>query len=163
MKTWTFSWLILCLASWLVVQGGPSAADEPSSGDPDHWAWQPPVRPQLPNVHDAAWPRNPTDRFVLARLGQQGLAPSAGTDRRTLIRRLSFDLWGLPPRPQDIAAFVADDSPHAYERLVDRWLASPHYGERWARHWLDVVRYGESDGFQHDWLRQPLAVPHRHG
>ena len=151
---WTrASCLVLCLASWVSVQGGPTAADESSSGDSDHWAWQPLVRPPLPKVPDAAWPRNPTDRFVLARLGQQGLAPSAATDRRTLIRRLSFDLWGLPPRPQDIAAFVADDSPHAYERLVDRILASPHYGERWARHWLDVVRYGESDGFQHDWLR----------
>ena len=123
---WTrASCLVLCLASWVSVQGGPTAADESSSGDSDHWAWQPLVRPPLPKVPDAAWPRNPTDRFVLARPGQQGLAPSTATDRRTLIRRLSFDLWGLPPRPQDIAAFVADDSPHAYERLVDRILASP--------------------------------------
>ena len=144
---------VLCLASWLVVQGGAVAASKPANGDPEHWSWQPLERPQLPRVADAAWPRNPVDRFVLAQLEQQGTEPSREADRRTLIRRLTFDLWGLPPRPADVDAFVADVAPQAYGRLVNRLLASPRYGERWARHWLDVVRYGESDGFQHDWLR----------
>ena len=155
LRHWVFrhSSFLLYLASWLVVQVGASAASEPSSGDPEHWSWQPLERPRLPRVADAAWPRNSVDRFVLAQLEQQGLEPSRKADRRTLTRRLTFDLWGLPPRPADIEAFVADDAPRAYGRLVNRLLASPHYGERWARHWLDVVRFGESDGFQHDWLR----------
>jgi hypothetical protein len=126
----------------------------------DWWSLQPlaPVSP--PAVRDTTWPLNPVDQFVLARLEAHGLAPAPPADRRTLIRRLTFDLLGLPPTPAEVGAFVADAAPDAYERLVDRLLASPHYGERWARHWLDVVRFGESHGFEHDELR-PHAWPYR--
>ena len=101
----------------------------------------------------AAGPRNDIDRFVLARLEARGLHPAPEADRRTLIRRLSFDLIGLPPEPGDVERFVADTAADAYERLVDRLLASPHYGERWGRHWLDVVRFGESEGFERNHVR----------
>ena len=120
----------------------------------DHWAFQAPKRPALPEVHNAAWVRNPIDRFILARLEQQKIAPSPEADRYTLIRRLSLDLIGLPPTPQEIAAFLSDTSPDAYEKVVDRLLASPHYGERWGRHWLDLARYADSDGYTIDGPRQ---------
>ena len=95
-----------------------------------HWAFRPPVRPPIPPVKDAKWPRNDLDRFVLARLEKEGLAPSPEADRTTLIRRLSFDLIGLPPTPEEVDAFLNDKSPDAYEKVVDRLLASPHYGEK---------------------------------
>ena len=114
----------------------------------DWWSLKPLRRPVSPKGGDAAWPINPIDRFVLERLDAAGLKPSAEADRRTLIRRLSLDLLGLPPTWEEVDAFVRDERPDAYERLVDRLLASPHYGERWAQHWLDVVRYGESGGFE---------------
>jgi hypothetical protein len=126
----------------------------------DWWALQPVRRPAAPPVHDAAWVRNPVDAFVLSRLEVNGLHPAAEADRRTLIRRLSFDLLGLPPDPEEVEAFLRDDAPGAYERLVERCLASPQYGVRWARHWLDVVRFGESNGFEYDELR-PNAWPYR--
>ena len=99
----------------------------------------------------AGWPRNPIDRFVLAAMERRGLSPCAEADRRTLIRRLSFDLSGLPPEPAEVKAFLADTSANAYERLVDRLLASPRYGERWARHWLDLVRFAETAGHEYDY------------
>ncbi len=114
------------------------------------WSLQPLKRPPLPKLDNAAWARTPIDYFVLAKLREKTLGPSREADRRTLIRRLTFDLHGLPPTPEEVAAFVKDQEPRAYERLVDRLLASPHYGERWARHWLDVVHYGESNGFGMD-------------
>ncbi len=120
---------------------------------PDHWAFKSPTRPALPAVKDGAWTRNPIDRFVLARLEAEGLKPSPEADRTTLIRRLSLDLVGLPPTPEEVDAFVADTSPDAYERLVDRLLASPHYGERWGQHWLDAARYADTDGFEKDKAR----------
>jgi hypothetical protein len=119
----------------------------------DWWALQPVRPPALPKVKDAAWVANPIDAFILAGLEAKGLTHSPMAERRALIRRLSFDLLGLPPSPEDVAAFVADKSPDAYQKLVDRYLASPHYGERWGRHWLDVVRFGESQGFERDKLR----------
>jgi hypothetical protein len=119
----------------------------------DWWALQPVARPALPQVRAADWPQNPIDVFVAAQLDTQQLHPSPQAERRVLIRRLSFDLLGLPPAPAHVDAFVEDDSPDAYEKLVDRLLASPHYGERWARHWLDVIRFGESQGFERDKLR----------
>ncbi|HEY1599967.1 MAG TPA: DUF1553 domain-containing protein, partial [Pirellulales bacterium] len=129
-------------------------------GGYDWWSLQP-VRPtEPPAVHEQSWPRGPLDRFVLARLEGAGLKPSPEADRRTLIRRLSFDLTGLPPVPNDVAAFVADQDPQAYKRLVDRLLASPQYGERWARHWLDLARFGESNGFEYDEPRRN-AWPYR--
>jgi mono/diheme cytochrome c family protein len=127
---------------------------------PTHWAYVKPVRPQLPVVKDAAWVRNPVDRFILARLEKEGLKPSHEASKETLIRRLSLDLIGLPPTPAEVDAFVADTRPDAYERLVDRLFASPHYGERWATPWLDLARYGDSDGWTQDHQR-PSAWPYR--
>lgn len=115
-----------------------------------HWAFLPPKRPATPAVQLASWPRNPVDRFILARLEKEGLKPSPEADRITLMRRLYLDLTGLPPAPEDVDAFLADKRPDAYERLVDQLLASPHYGERWGRHWLDAARYADSDGFEKD-------------
>jgi mono/diheme cytochrome c family protein len=115
-----------------------------------HWAFVPPARPELPSVKNAAWIRNPIDRFILARLEKEGITPSPEADRAALIRRLSLDLTGLPPSIQEVDDFVGDSRPDAYERLVDRLLASPHYGERWARHWLDMARYADSNGYSID-------------
>jgi mono/diheme cytochrome c family protein len=124
------------------------------------WSLQPlrPVEP--PAVNDASWPANPIDRFILQRLEKAGLRPSPPADRRTLIRRLAFDLAGLPPTPEEVEAFLSDSDVRAYEKLVDRLLDSPHYGERWARRWLDVVRYGESQGFERNKFR-PSAWKYR--
>jgi hypothetical protein len=115
-----------------------------------HWSFIPPRKPALPVVQDNTWPRNPIDTFVLERLERDGLKPSPEADRRTLIRRVSFDLTGLPPSPADIDAFLRDASPNAYEKLVDRLLASPHYGERMAMRWLDAARYADTNGYQTD-------------
>jgi mono/diheme cytochrome c family protein len=119
----------------------------------DHWAFKPVVRPPVPEVVNQTWVRNPIDAFVLARLEKQSLHPSPEADRVTLIRRLSFDLLGLPPSMADIDAFVADADPDACDRLVDKLLSSPHYGERWGRHWLDLARYADSNGFTRDFAR----------
>ncbi len=110
-------------------------------------------------MKDTHWPRNAIDRFILARLEEEGLAPSPAADRDTLIRRLSLDLVGLPPTPEEVDAFVADRSPDAYEKLVDRLLASPHYGERWARRWLDLARYADTNGYEKDRTALDLALP----
>ena len=115
-----------------------------------HWAWQPVRSVSPPPVNDATWPLHPMDRFILARLEQEGLEPAPAADRHTLIRRLSYDLRGLPPLPGEVQAFVADPSPRAYEALVDDYLDSPHFGEHWARHWMDLVRYSESHGSEGD-------------
>jgi hypothetical protein len=128
-----------CMA--LAVPG--ASADETQL----HWAFQPVRRPALPAVRNAAWPRTSVDRFILARLEAKGLSPSPPADRRTLIRRATFDLLGLPPTPEEIAAFEADSSPDAWDRVIDRLLASPHYGERAARHWLDVARFADTKGY----------------
>jgi mono/diheme cytochrome c family protein len=115
-----------------------------------HWAFVPPSRPPLPDVEREAWPRNASDHFVLRRLEEQGLEPSPEADRYTLVRRVYLDLIGLPPTPEEADAFVRDDDPQAYDRLVDRLLASPHYGERWARLWLDLARYADTNGYEKD-------------
>jgi hypothetical protein len=107
------------------------------------WSFQPIADPPVPAPSEQAWPRTSIDQFVLARLEAAGLAPSKPADKRTLIRRATFDLIGLPPTPEEVGAFLSDDAPNAFARVIDRLLASPHYGERWARHWLDVARYGE--------------------
>jgi hypothetical protein len=127
---------------------------------PDWWSLQPVRKAPLPKVSRPGWLRTPIDAFVLARLEQQHLDPAVEADRRTLIRRATFDLLGLPPTPEEIQAFVTDGDPQAYEKLIDRLLASPHYGERWARHWLDVVRFAESHGYETNELR-PNAWPYR--
>jgi hypothetical protein len=124
----------------------PSRAQEHSAGYDwekwrEFWAFKPVVKREVPKTSDPSWVRTPVDAFVLARLEKEGLKPAPEADKDTLIRRLTFDLTGLPPTPEEIRAFRADKSPHAYEKLVERLLASPHYGERWGRHWLDVARY----------------------
>lgn len=128
------------LERW-IAEGAPYAA---------HWAFVAPKRPQEPKVKQADWVRTPIDRFVLAKLEAEGLAPSPEADRAALIKRLASDLTGLPPTPEEVDAFVADADPQAYEKLVDRLLASPHYGERMALDWLDAARYADSNGFQQD-------------
>ena len=115
-----------------------------------HWAFETPRRPELPEVDQAGWIRQPIDRFVLARLEVEGMSPSPEAERTVLIKRLSIDLIGLPPTPEEVQQFVTDPDPLAYERLVDRLLASPHYGERMAIGWLDAARYADSNGFQQD-------------
>ncbi|GAB4134869.1 MAG: PSD1 and planctomycete cytochrome C domain-containing protein [Planctomycetaceae bacterium] len=119
------------------------------------WSFQTPKRPALPNVRNRKWVRTPIDTFILSRLEAQGLKPAPEADRRTLIRRLTFDLTGLPPTVEEIREFLSDKRPDAYERLVDRLLASPLYGERWGRHWLDVARYADSNG-----MDENLAFAH---
>ncbi|MEX2168586.1 MAG: PSD1 and planctomycete cytochrome C domain-containing protein [Pirellulales bacterium] len=123
------------------------------------WSLKPLQRPAVPEI-DSDWPRTPVDQFALQKMHELKLTPSPEADRRTLIRRLTFDLWGLPPTPEEVADFVADTNLDAYERLVDRLLASPRYGERWGRHWLDVVHFGESHGYDKDKTR-PNAWPYR--
>ena len=112
-----------------------------------HWAFQPVREPSLPEVKKSDWVQSPIDQFILAKLESAGLQPSPAADRRTLIRRASFDLTGLPPTPEETAAFLADESPDAYARLIDRLLDSPHYGERWGRYWLDIARYADTKGY----------------
>jgi hypothetical protein len=140
------------IASW-IDQGARTARPEPESlpsgetfteEERSHWSFQPIVRPAIPT---AASTHAPIDAFVIARLQSRGLRPSPEADRATLIRRLSFDLLGLPPAPERVEQFVADSSPEAYDRLVDEFLDSPAYGERWARHWLDIAGYADSDGY----------------
>lgn len=116
----------------------------------DHWAWKPPVRPELPVVRRADRVRSPVDRFIVARLEREGLNLSPEADRVTLLRRLHLDLTGLPPTPSDVDHFLADKTPEAWDRVVSSLLASPHHGERWGRHWLDAARYADSDGFEKD-------------
>jgi len=137
------------LVRWVEL-GAPWPADSspPSkSAAEDHWAFQPIREPALPEVVQADWCRTPVDRFILARLEASALAPSPRADRRTLIRRVTFDVTGLPPTPAEVDEFVRNDSPDAYERLVDRLLASPRHGEHWGRHWLDVARYSDTKGY----------------
>lgn len=130
----------------------PQTGEEAPLVDPrlDHWAWKPLQQPAVNSTSDSKWPRNEIDRFILAKLEERQLTPSAEADRRTLIRRLSFDLLGLPPTADEIDQFAASEHPQAYEQLVDRYLQSPRYGERWARHWLDVVHYGDTHGYDKD-------------
>jgi hypothetical protein len=133
---------------------GPDSTEPIASGKQlKHWAYMKPMRPVVPVVKDAAWPRNPIDNFILARLEKEGLKPEPEADKATLIRRVYLDLVGLPPSPQEVDAFVADTSPDAYDKVVDRLLASPHYGERWARPWLDLARYADTNGYEKDGQR----------
>jgi len=149
------------LRAW--IDQGASWGDDGEAGaaGPRHWSLAPIADPPLPAVANEAWCRNAIDHFILARLEQEGMAPSPEADRATLIRRLYLDLLGLPPEPEAVDAFLADERPDAYEQLVERLLASPHYGERWARHWLDQARYADSDGYEKDTGR-PHAWRYRH-
>jgi hypothetical protein len=138
----------------------PVAVVASGRAGPDWWSLQPLRRPLPPAVKSSSSLRNPVDAFVLAKLEEKGLTFAPVADRNTLIRRVTFDLIGLPPTTEEVEAFVLDRSPDAYERLVDRLLSSPHYGERWGRHWLDVVRFAESHGYEMNTLR-PTAWPYR--
>ena len=139
------------LEKW-VKMGAPdprtATADQRKWSDKktNHWAWQPVKHVPIPQVSDSDWCQTPVDNFILAKLDENGLKPNPQADKRTLIRRASFDLIGLPPTPEEVQAFVNDNSPKAFAKVVDRLLASPHYGERWARHWLDVARYSDTKG-----------------
>ncbi len=142
---------IALLKRWIDEGARPPASETvQTSTKSKHWSFQPIKRPTLPTVKDERWVRNPIDRFILARLEKEQVRPSPEADRATLIRRVSLDLLGLPPTPAEVDAFVNDPRPGAYDRLVDRLLASPHYGERWGRHWLDLARYADSHGFTID-------------
>ena len=121
-----------------------------SETEKSYWAFQPVKKPITPTVKQRSWVKTPIDAFVLKELEAKEIAPAAAADKITLLRRATFDLTGLPPTPEEVAAFVADRSPKAFEKVVDRLLASPHYGEKWARHWLDLARYADSDGFKAD-------------
>ncbi|MGI9471391.1 MAG: DUF1549 domain-containing protein, partial [Rubripirellula sp.] len=153
---------IRSISNWI-----DSGADWPTSlrlqatrvTDTDWWSFKPVTRPKVPRIQDD-WIRTPIDAFVLRTLQRHELQHSQDADRRSLIRRLSHDLLGLPPTPAQVDAFVSDQREDAYESLVDRLLESPHYGERWARHWLDVVKYADTCGYDKDKLR-PNAWPYR--
>ena len=141
--------LLACAGAFTTAAG----ADNPAAPTPPpttHWAFVKPARPAEPAVADAAWVRNPIDRFVLHRIEAAGLRPSPEAAKETLLRRLSLDLTGLPPTVAEIDVFLADAAPDAYEKQVERLLASPHYGERWGRHWLDAARYADSNGYSQD-------------
>ncbi|MCC6671306.1 MAG: PSD1 domain-containing protein [Planctomycetes bacterium] len=142
---------IATLRSW-IAQGAPWTDDAGDAGDADarHWAYRPIPRVAAPVPGVPNWPRNPLDHFILARLHAEGLAPSPEADRLAWLRRVTLDLTGLPPTPEEATAFAADPGPQAYEAVVDRLLASPHYGERWARIWLDLARYADSSGYERD-------------
>lgn len=149
-------------AAWAEVAAAASAPERPdlykgrpiTAAERNYWAFRKPVKLAVPAVKAAAWVKNPIDAFVLAKLEAQGLQPSPPADKRTLLRRVTFDLTGLPPTPEEIKAFLANAAPDAYEKVVKRLLASPRYGERWAQHWLDEVRFGETNGYELDAERE---------
>jgi hypothetical protein len=142
---------IAILRAW-IDEGAvwPDSAAAPVKDSKDHWAFKAPERPAIPATAEQSWPRGEIDRFILARLEKEGLRPSPEADKATLLRRLSLDLIGLPPTIAELDSFLADQGSDAYEKQVERLLASPHYGERWGRHWLDAARYADSDGFEKD-------------
>jgi mono/diheme cytochrome c family protein len=158
---------VAVVGRWIAAGAGtarPEPSDAVSRITPEEqsfWCFQPVRRPAVPAVRHADRVRTPVDAFLLARLEEKGLSFAPDADRRTLIRRLTFDLTGLPPTPEEVDAFLADPAPDAYERLVDRLLASPHYGERWGRHWLDVAGYADSEGYSPDDAVRPHAYKYR--
>ena len=145
------------LASLLLAALGAQA---PGGADSEWWAYRPLRRPAVPEVRDASWVRTPIDAFILAELERRGLSPAPPADRHALLRRVTYDLTGLPPTREEVEAFVSDTSSDAYQRVVDRLLNSPQYGVKWAQHWLDVVRYAETDGYERD-SRKPEVWRYR--
>jgi hypothetical protein len=133
-------------APWSEMGAAPLRGGGITTQDRDFWSFRPVTKPTVPTVHDSTWPRNEIDTFILARLESDGVIPAPSADKRTLIRRATLDLIGLPPTVDEVNAFLVDDAPDAFAKVVDRLLASPHYGERWGRHWLDVVRYADTGG-----------------
>jgi mono/diheme cytochrome c family protein len=164
---------IAALTRW-IQQGAPwpqakveariapkTASFKITAKDRAFWSFQPIADPVVPRVQEPSWPRGAIDHFVLARLEAKQLRPVEFADRRTLIRRATFDLIGLPPTPEEVESFVSDPSPEAFAKVVDRLLASPHYGERWARHWLDVARYGEDQAHTFQARKYPQGFRYR--
>lgn len=152
MYRWLITVCLIALPSAAVAE--ETIVEAPiTAADREHWAFRPLSTPALPVVKQPAWIRTPVDAFILAKLESLGLTGGRPADKALLLRRLSFDLTGLPPTPEELAAFLGDNRPDAYEQLVERLLASPSYGERWAQHWLDLARYADSDGFEHDKIR----------
>ena len=141
---------IAVLRDWINAGAPWDSTPQTTSAEQQWWSFQEPARPPVPAVKNAAWVRNPIDAFILAKLDENGLQPAPPADRRTLVRRAYFDLHGLPPTPEQVEEFVGDRSSDAYEKLIDRLLASPRYGERWGRYWLDLVRYADTSGFETD-------------
>src|SRR5262249_55757173 len=142
---------LLAFVGLVGLIGDWSGLARAGAGEDSSWALRPP-RPAAPlTPRDTAWLRTPVDAFVRQTLEKNDLMPAPPADRLALLRRVHFDLIGLPPSPEDAERFLRDERPDAYERLVDRLLASPHYGERWGRHWLDVVRYADTGGFEADY------------
>jgi Protein of unknown function (DUF1553)/Protein of unknown function (DUF1549) len=166
---WVLCLLLVCRWSVPASEKEKAAATAPASeaakpalslrpeshapGDRTRWAYQSPKRSEVPNVQNPGWIKTPVDAFILARLDKEGLSPAAPADRALLLRRVYFDLTGLPPLPEEVDAFVKDTDPKAYEKVVESLLSSPRYGERWGQHWLDVVRYADTDGYEYDTLR----------
>lgn len=144
------SWLAALLSAALAAADEPYGRFQFSAADLNHWAYMPVARSVPPETVDKGWPKNPIDAFVLAELEKAGLAPAPPAERRVLLRRVYFDLLGLPPTPEEQERFLSDERPDAFARLVDELLDRPEYGERWGRHWLDVVRYAESNGYERD-------------
>jgi hypothetical protein len=152
------------LRAWIdqgVDWPAPEVSRNGAASQSSHWAFQTIKRPGPPAVRDRAWPRNPIDQFILARLEAASVAPSPEANKLTLLRRVSLDLTGLQPTPEEVSQYQHDNRPDAYERTVDRLLDSPHYGEKWARYWLDLGRYADSDGYEKDRSR-PWAWRYRH-
>ncbi len=147
------------IRTWIAEGGRPTGSATQVMKSDEWWSFKPFRRPPVPTGH-SSWARTPIDAFIQAQMSKKGLEPSKEADRKTLIRRLMFNLHGLPPTPEEVKTFIKDTSKYAYEKLVNRLLASPRYGERWGRHWLDVVHYGESHGFDKDKPR-PNAWPYR--
>ena len=129
---------VATLKRW-IEQGSLGPKDEKPEADPrEHWAFRPPVRPTVPKAKNAAWVRNPVDAFIAQEHEKRGLTPQGPAERGLLLRRVYLDLTGLPPTREQMQAYLADQAPEAYEKVVDRLLASPQYGERWGRHWMDI-------------------------
>ena len=154
MNRFLIAFLSLTSASPLAVliaeeeKGRPEGIDLAQGRE--FWSFQPLKTPDPPQVKNHSWGRTPIDRFILADLERSNLRPNPEASRLTLLRRAMFGLWGLPPEPSEIEAYLSDESPEAYEKLIDRLLNGPHYGERWARHWLDLARFAESNGYAFD-------------
>ena len=145
MKPAELIFLVLLLAAPAVAVAAPVDSGRDAR---EHWSFKPVTHPGLPATKNKRWPRNEVDHFILARLEQEGLRPAPEADRVTWLRRVSFDLIGLPPAPEQVVAFLKDRRGDAHERVVDELLKSPRHGERWAQHWLDVVRYADTHGFE---------------
>ena len=153
-------YLKLIITCAFFVSFGALAELKITEKDRSYWAYKPLTKPVPPQLNEENWSQHPVDKFILRKLKENQLLPAQPAHRRDLIRRAYFDLTGLPPKPQEVEAFVNDKDPQAYENLIDKLLASPRYGERWGRHWLDLVRFAESDGYRGDFYR-PEAYKYR--